>query len=298
MVIAEPLPVLVQRHDEQVVPLQHGQDLRGVGHPADRRAERGAEPAQHRRADQELLDFRRLPGEHLFGQEVTDEPVVPGELADELVRRRMTAQRQRGQVHAGRPAFRPRHQIRQIRTIQLNARYRVHQHRHVRGGQAQLVGPDIEQLAGRAQAAQPQRRIGPGGQHQLDRRRQVREQEVQLLVAGPLGDDVVVVEHQDDRCGQRGQRVDQPGQHGDGELGDLYPEGAQDILGAEVGTDPLHGADHVPPQPARVIVGGVQRHPGEWPALRGAGPPLGDQCRFAEARRSVDQHQLHCAVRG
>ena len=65
------------------------------------------------------------------------------------------------------------------------------------GGEAQVGGADLEQLAPGAQARQRQGRVGAAGDHQVDLRRQVLEQERHRLVDLRRLDDVVVVEHQD-----------------------------------------------------------------------------------------------------
>ena len=53
-----------------------------------------------RRSEQELPDVGRLTIEYLFGQEISDEPVVAGELIDKGVWRLVAAQGQRGQAPA------------------------------------------------------------------------------------------------------------------------------------------------------------------------------------------------------
>ena len=82
MVVTEPVPGVVERNDEQVLPLKGVQDLRGAGRPGDRVAQRGTEPAENRGPRQELADLAWLAAEHVLGQEVDDEPVVAAELAD------------------------------------------------------------------------------------------------------------------------------------------------------------------------------------------------------------------------
>ena len=172
VVIAEPLPGLVQRHDEQVVPLQQVQDLRRVGRPGT------AAPsgAQNRPStDVRTRNCRTSGGWRLStssARKSSMNRLSPENWPMKACGDGMAAQRQRGQVHTGWPAFRPFHQVGQIRPNELNARYGVHQRGHVRGGGgARAAGSRA--VAGGAQPAQPQRRIDPGGEHQLHRRRQV-----------------------------------------------------------------------------------------------------------------------------
>ena len=71
---------------------------------------------------------------------------------------------------------------------------------------------ELDQLAGRAQAGERQRRVGAGGERELHRPRQVAEQEGQRRVHELVAQQVVVVEHEHDRLGQRRELVDQPRQ--------------------------------------------------------------------------------------
>src|SRR5450759_1447933 len=72
MVIAEPLPGLIKRHDEKVLPLKDIDDLRRVGRPGYGVAQRRAEPGENRRPHKELPDIARLAAEYLLGQEMDD----------------------------------------------------------------------------------------------------------------------------------------------------------------------------------------------------------------------------------
>ena len=55
------------------------------------------------------------------------------------------------------------------------------------------------QLAGRPQPGQRQRRVTAGHQHELGSGREVRQQESDLGVAAVIADDVIVVQHDDNR---------------------------------------------------------------------------------------------------
>ena len=102
---------------------------------------------------------------------------------------------------------------------------------------------------------------------------------------------MVVVKHENDRHPERGQLIDQDRENDPGNLRTLYPKRVQNLLGADVRACPLQCADHMPPQPARVIVALVQRDPGERPALGGAGTPLRHGNGLPEARGSIDEHE-------
>jgi hypothetical protein len=119
--------MLVGWDQEQVLSLQPLDELGGVGTSGDRVAQWRAEPPENAGPEQELPYVGRLTIEYLFGQEVGDEPVVAGELIDKGVWRRMAAQGQRGQVHAGRPPLCPGEQCAQIRAVERDSRHRGHQ---------------------------------------------------------------------------------------------------------------------------------------------------------------------------
>ena len=204
----------------------------------------------------------------------------------------MTAQRDGGQVHPGGPSLGPFHELIQVRFAELDAGHGEQQLRGLVRGEAQFPGPYLGHLPGRPQPGQRQRRVGPGDDHELRGRRQVEQQEHDLLVAASVPDHVVVVEHQDHRCRDRGQFVGQHGQHRLRELRGLRPQFIQDRLAVDLRAGPGQRADHIPPQPAWVAVAAVERDPGEGPGLRRAGPPLRDEGGLPEPGRSIHQHQL------
>src|ERR1039457_6245441 len=77
-VVAEPPPILVKWHDEEILSLQDLDDLRRVGRPDNRVAQRRTEAVENGRPREELPHLIRLAAEHLLGQKVDDEPVVAG----------------------------------------------------------------------------------------------------------------------------------------------------------------------------------------------------------------------------
>src|SRR6516225_7277104 len=97
VVVSVPLQGVVQRHDEQVFPLEDLDQVRRAGRFGDGVAQRRAEPAEDGGPGEKLPYLARLAAQYLFGQEVDDEPVVAVELADEGLRR-MAAERERRQV--------------------------------------------------------------------------------------------------------------------------------------------------------------------------------------------------------
>ena len=85
-VVAEPGTAGIEGHDERVGVLKVQQDplrARGSGKQV---GELAVDPVQHGGAQQQALDFRRLPLQHLGHQVLGDRAVAAGELGDEPFR--------------------------------------------------------------------------------------------------------------------------------------------------------------------------------------------------------------------
>jgi hypothetical protein len=104
MVVAEPLPAIVQRDQGQVALLEGVQDFLGVGHASNRAAQRRVEPVQHGGVQQELPNMGWLPIDDFPGQEVPDVAMAAGELMDEARGVGPAAQGQGREVDAGWPS--------------------------------------------------------------------------------------------------------------------------------------------------------------------------------------------------
>ena len=102
---AEPVAVLVERHDEKVRALQLVEDRRGVADAQDVVAQRRREPIQHRDRDDEVSYPVGVTVQHLLGQVVADEAVLAAEAPHEVVGVGSAGQRQRRQVEPRWPAF-------------------------------------------------------------------------------------------------------------------------------------------------------------------------------------------------
>ena len=176
-------------------------------------AERGAQPVEHAGGQQEASGRGRLAVEHLGRQVVGDQPVAAGEGGHERRRVGPVAQRQPGQLQPGRPALGALDQRRHLRVGQAQPHALAQERGRLLGAEAQVGGAQLGQLAAGAQARQGQRRVLAGGDHQVQRRRQVVEQEGDRGVDGRRAHEVVVVEDQQTGVGQGGQVVDQVGEH-------------------------------------------------------------------------------------
>ncbi len=101
----------------------------------------------------------------------------------------------------------------------------------------------------------------------------------------PVGDHVVVVQDEHDRPGLRDQVVDQQGNRG---VADRAPPGGQGAQRAfpDAGQRLPERGQHVAPEQDRVVVAGVERHPGD-PRVTGRAP-LCEQGGLPPARGGVE----------
>ncbi|CRQ88701.1 hypothetical protein PAERUG_E16_London_17_VIM_2_04_14_03229 [Pseudomonas aeruginosa] len=193
VVVAEPLAVFVQRHEEDLVLLQVVEDRRAVAGLAHGIAELGAEALEARGLGEERLDLGRLPLDHLLQQVVADQfvgAVYPG--ADLLL---WIAARQQPEAQPGDPAFAALEQRVQRVLVEFEAAG-GHQRPALLGGQAQVLFAEFEQLPRQAQARQVPVRPLPAGDQQHQALGQVIEEELQATVEHRALGQVVIVQHQ------------------------------------------------------------------------------------------------------
>ena len=155
--------------------------------------------------------------------------------------------------------------------------------------EAQLRGAQLEQLSLRAKARERQRRIVTRRDRELERRWQVREQKGDARVHLLALDQVVVVEHEHEPRVERGELVDQRWQD------DLDRIGAADAERGQRRRPDRRGEraqrlDGVGPEAHGVVVGPVDREPGEGASLLRVGrptPPAGSSCPSPRVRRAA-----------
>ena len=107
VVVAVPLPPIVQRDDEQVGALQGRDHLAAVVAAGDGVTQRSGEPVENRRLQQEAANRIRLMRQHLLDQIVDEVPVVAGEPGDEAARVLAALQGERGELQRGDPPLGP-----------------------------------------------------------------------------------------------------------------------------------------------------------------------------------------------
>ena len=177
-------------------------------------------------------------------------------------------QRQPGQDQPGRPALGPLPQPLRLLGGQLQAHGLVQEGGGLGVGEPQVDDPQLGQLAAGAQPGQGQRRVDPGGHHQVHVGRQMVDEEPEAVMAHPVGDQVVVVKHQHHLRLLGAELVEQLGQHD---------------LGQDVGrTRTLEQAERslAPaglPSPARLRFVAIGRSDGGVP-----GPRIGTEKRVEE----------------
>jgi hypothetical protein len=159
----------------------------------------------------------------------------------------------------------------------------------------QLGDTELHQLPSGPHPGQGQRRVGSGGQRHVDARREVVEEEAERVVAGGVGDEVVVVQHQEQLCADRVQVVEQRRQDQSVKVGAGAPQRLQRGR-PHLRLDCPQGVHQIGPQAGRVVVALVDREPGD-PAATGRHPPLAEQSGLAEPGRRVQQAQLGLQAR-
>ena len=272
VVVAVPPAAVIQRDQEQVPPVQRRQHGLAAVPPGDRIAQRAAQPAQDAGLQQEVLDRPGLTLQHLLGQVVHDVTVITGEAGDEAGHVVPALHRQRRQLQRGDPALGTSRQRGHVPRRQPQAHHLVEVRRRLLTSEPQLGRADLGQLAPHPPAGQRQRGISPAGDHHVQPRRQMIQQERHLVLHLARVDDMVVIQHQHDVTRGSAQVVEQNGQH---RLDRRRPGRLQQ--GQRALTDPgshrPQRGDHIGPEGHRIVVGPVQRQPRGPPPRRPARPP-------------------------
>ena len=289
MVVAPPAAHLVQRHQEQARPLDVVQHRLATSPAGDRVTQLPRQTLQHRGLQQERTHLPGLAVEDLISQVVQHEAMAAAERRDKPGRIRVPPQRQRGQLQSRRPPLGAGRQRHHRSVGQDRPRRRAQQRRRLLGGEAELSGAQLSQLAAGPQPRQRQRRVSPAGHHQQQARWQVLQQKRYRLVHRPGVNQVVVVQDQQHLIPTRldGEPVDQGRHKPLKRTRGRRPEHRVQPLG-DPGLRLIQRSDHVAPEPGRVVVAGIQAQPRHRPPATAG--PIGQQRRFAESRRSANQH--------
>ena len=228
--------------------------------------------------------------QHLLDQVVDDVAVVPGEAGDEAGDVVAALHRERRQLERGDPPFGAPLQRGDVLRRQGQSHHLVEVRRSLVGREAQVGGADLDELAAPSQPRQRQRRVGAAGDHQVDLRGQVLQQERHPVLDVARVDDVVVVEHQHDIVRDGAELVEQRGEDRfDRRLGRLQE---RERTCTDPGHRRLQRGDQVGPEQRGIVVALVEREPRRGPSIGGSGgQPVGQQRRLAEPGRSGHQRQ-------
>ena len=204
VVVAVPLAMVVERDEEEVLPLDRLEQDCAVLAVRQHGAELRAQARHDRRAREEPDGVGGLIGQHLGGQVVRDLATLTRGQGPRPVTR---LPRERGEVHARRPALR-----RELQRLDLGA-LRLEPVEGQKSGRALPIEAESrEAILGeqipRTQAPKVQRRIGSAAGDDGRTHGHGLDQHAQDLPAARVTDEVGVVQHQDE--GGRGRhRLDQ-----------------------------------------------------------------------------------------
>ena len=267
VVIAVPPPLVVQRDDEQIPALKRLQHPLTVAATGQGIAESARHLIEHRGTEQELADLVRLTPQNLLNEIVKDETMAsregrdePSDISRPLGRGGMGPGRQRGQLQPRRPPLGARLERCHQRWLQLQTHHLVEKRLRFLGGEPEVRGPHLHELATRTQTGQRQRRISPSGHRQRDLRRQVVQQEGHRFMDRGRVDDVVVIQRHHRRAGEEVEIVDQADQDILGRRGSAGRQQAES-LNAHLRIGDLNRGHEVDQKLSEVSVAWVERQP-------------------------------------
>jgi hypothetical protein len=241
---------------------------------------------------QELGHVGGQSREHLVDQVRRDRAVVRGEVGEEPVGVTASGQRQRRQAQRGSPALGLLEEPLELVGVQLDP-VGVEQRPHLGGGELQVLGADLGELVREPQPGYRQVRVVPRREDQAQVRGLVLQQGRQPLQWLRSGDLVEVVEDQHDRPRQLVEGVDHLGEEARVPARvRRHREPPQRVVSGHRGRGGQR-VEQCRPEPAVVVVVGVERYPRRFPG----GPlarPLGQQQRLSRPGRRADQgdHRL------
>jgi len=170
VVVAVPATLVVERDDEQILTLKDLQHRLTVAATGQGVAQAAGQLVEHGRVEQEPAHLVRLPVQNFLYEVVENEPVAPGERLDKprdvtrpVAGAGMHPGRQRGQLQSRRPPLGARLERGHQRRVQPQPHHLVEEHRRFVGGELEVRGPYLDELATRTQAGKRERRVGPSG---------------------------------------------------------------------------------------------------------------------------------------
>jgi len=228
----------------------------------------------------------RLATQDLLDQVVDDISGVTRERLDEGARIVPALDGEGRQLEAGDPSLGAGSQSLDIVRGEFQAHRLDEERGRLVGGEAQVGCPQLDHPSPGAQASEGESGILAGRDDEVELRRQVIDQKRQGIVDVVRVDEVIVVQHQNDRLGQDGDGVEQGGQ------ARLHRRrlggGGRGVVGEPWRDGPERG-DEVGEEACGVAVGLLQREPGDRAAA--AGDPAAHERGLAESGGRGDQRQ-------
>ena len=290
--VAEPGPPRIQGDHERAGLLQLLQHPLPAAAPGQQVGQLAADPLGHRGAQQQPPDLLALPFQHLGQQVVGHRPLAAGKLFGEPLRVRVPGKRQRGQAQPGRPALGPLVQRRQHRVRQLDPGC-LEQRPRLGQGEPQIGGADLGELALQPQPVQPQPQVMSGGKHEPQPVRRAHHQQLQLAQRLGGGQLVHVVDHQPDPVLQPRQVFEQP-------LDDCpaiqVRRGGQRPHQRGSGRGRPQRVGHRDPEPLRITLLALHRHPGGAPGQDSLADPRPQQERLPAPGRRRHLSDARCSA--
>ena len=261
-------------------PLRAGGADEGVG-------ERAVHPLEDRGAQQQPPHLVGLPLEHLGQQVLGDGALAAGELGDEPLGLGMPA----SESAASRsPAAQP-----SVRAWSSDTPWSEsatpdvgEQLPRLLEREAQIGGPHLGQLAGEAQAMQPELRVVAGRQHDAEQRGPAGEQALELRERLGRAQLVQVVDHQHDRLVPASRAAET--------RRSTTASPSKSGVGVELLDEPVRTrrrrrscSTDGEPEPLRVSLAALDRHPGDVVGEAGMLDPRPKQDGLAAPGRGRDQ---------
>src|SRR5215208_1746295 len=195
MVVAIPLPLLVQGNHEQVGAGELAQEHSRILPACHRVAERTRHRPQDRGLEQKLPHFLSEASQNLLSQQTDDVAVGAPEGLDEGVLVILALQGEGGQVDTCRPPFGTLQQYAEVIRANVQSHLLVQQALGFLLCEGQLLGAYLVHLCPGPHPPQWQRRIGTAGNYEVDVLGEMVHEEGHRLVSVLLGYELVVVEH-------------------------------------------------------------------------------------------------------
>ncbi len=294
VVVTEPNAFGIERDQEEVRRFDFFQHRGGIGMSGEVGAQRCGDAVENCGFQQEEDRLLRQPTQHVMGEEFGDAAVGAGEAADDggAVGLGPVVERDRGKLQAGDPALGAVLQADDIGALEAKHARAVQEAFGFGEREAERLVVDADHLALHAHRGELQRHETARGENEMERRGRIGQQRIEE--AGDLGrgEDMAVVEHEEEIAAARGKVVHQRGEDRiDGKDGAGADERGDVLRDGWIG--PRDGGDEIVEEAAEVIVGGIEREPSGGGAARGeAGRPLRQQGALAEACGGRDHREL------